>query len=78
MEKWRNQTMNERLVNEKLAELIELVNKPMVIEYHENWYDLYAYTNGERNRIASGYTQDIVFDLEQFIVIAKLTRGDYV
>ena len=72
MEKQRNQIMNERLVNEKLADLIELVNKPMFIEYHGNWYDLY---DREWNHIASGFTQDLVFDLEQFIVIAKLTRG---
>lgn len=66
--------MNERLVNETLSELMELVKKSMFIEYHGNWYNLYAYTNGKYEDIASGFKQDVVFDLEQFILIAKLTR----
>ena len=75
MEKWRNQTMNERLVNETLSELSELLKKSIFIEYDGNWWDLYADMNGERTHIASGFNQDLVFDLEQFIVIAKLARG---
>lgn len=66
--------MNERLVNETLSELMELVKKTMFIEYHGNCYFLYVYTNGKYKDIASGFKQDLVFDLEQFIAIAKLTR----
>lgn len=66
--------MNDRLVNERLSELMSLVNKPMFIEYHKNWYYLYIYMNGKCKDIASGIKQDLVFDLEQFLVIAKLTR----
>ena len=67
--------MNERLVNETLSELSELLKKSIFIEYDGNWWDLYADMNGERTRIASGFNQDLVFDLQQFIVIAKLARG---
>lgn len=72
MEKWRNQTKNEPLVNETLSELSELLNKPLFIEYNGNWWNLYADINRERTHIASGFKQDLLFDLEQFIVIAGL------
>lgn len=67
--------MYVRLVNETLSELIKLVNKPMFIECHGNLWDLYANINGESTHIASGFKQDLVYYLQQFIAIAKLTKG---